>query len=148
MDPTRIKLVPDPTTIDEAEQRLRDEEDEILCLLHRELESVDRRVTRSRARAYKIQLHEGPADAESSGRRGARRGKLPIQTPRARANEAVRLIHTTQQDDAETGTGTSEAAHPPVPMMTGPEYDDEGNVITEGYMLDSPGSSSSSDDEF
>ena len=48
MDPTTLKMVDDPTT-EEINTQIRDEQDYILRDLHRELESLDRRVTRSRA---------------------------------------------------------------------------------------------------
>lgn len=45
VDPTGLKMVDDPST-EEVDRQLRDEQEEILRELHRELESIDRRVTR------------------------------------------------------------------------------------------------------
>lgn len=123
------------------EQHVRDEHAEILRLLHQELESIDRRVTRSRARSFTIPLREEAADSESARRRSIREGKQPVGTQRTRANEAVTLIRTQRElgdDDDEPGPT----------LMAEPEYDDEGNVLTDGDLLSSGGSSSSSDEEF
>ncbi|MCO5575508.1 hypothetical protein L7F22_029309 [Adiantum nelumboides] len=56
------------------------------------------------------------------------------------ASPAVRLIHTSEQDDLHEGD-----AEPPAkePRIEEPEYDDEGNVIIEGEMSSSSSSSSS-----
>lgn len=135
----------DPNT--EEDQHIRDEQEEILRMLHRELEEVDRRVTRSRARAYSIPLHARAEAAESARRKSIRKGKLPIRTPRRRANEAVRLIHfEEEQQEEEEDPGAAMQATGPV--MVDPEFDDEGNVMTHGDMLSSASSSSSSDHEF
>lgn len=117
-------------------------------MLHRELEDVDRRVTRSRARAYRIPLRKEPqlTDAETARRESIRKGKLPIRTPRQqRANEAVRLIETEEEVVAgfmppgDAGQSTS---------LAEPEFDEDGNAIGKGNTLSSASSSSSSDDEF
>lgn len=142
-------MVPDSTEDDE-EQRVRDEQADIIRLLHRELESIDRRVTRSRARALAIPLREEAADSESARRRSIRKGKLPIRTQRTRANEAVTLIHTQREpgdDDVAHGSHDTSFTSSHVPVMVEPEYDDEGNVLTDGDLLSSGSSSSSSDEE-
>ena len=87
-------MVADPT-VEVLERPIRDEQQEILRDLHRELESIDRRVTRSRARAFTIPLEPAAEDPAMARRESIRRGKLPVRTGRRRANEAVSLIHST-----------------------------------------------------
>ncbi|KAI5074265.1 hypothetical protein GOP47_0010226 [Adiantum capillus-veneris] len=146
VDPSRITLVVDPT-VEEADQHIRDEQEEIVRMLHRELEDVDRRVTRSRARAYNIPLRLQDTGEGSARRKSIRKGKLPIRTPRQRANEAFRLIHTPEEeeDSDPDPVGADEATYA---MVIEPEFDDEGNVVADGDMLFSASSSSSSEDEF
>lgn len=144
MDPTTLKMVDDPTT-EEINTQIRDEQDDILRDLHRELESLDRRVTRSRARALSIPLRPSTEDPDST----RRRGKLPVRSNRRRANAAVRLIEPQSSEQVQFAAD-DEDEEPPQPAFLGfvePEYDDEGNVLTDGDMLNSDSSSSSSDDE-
>ncbi|MCO5567457.1 hypothetical protein L7F22_021148 [Adiantum nelumboides] len=83
----------------------------------------------------------------SARRQSIRKGKLPIRTPRQRANETVRLIHTeeVEEDSDPDPVGADEATYA---MVIEPEFDDEGNVVADGDMLFSVSSSSSSEDEF
>lgn len=142
VDPTLLKLVdePDPELVD---RQIRDEQEEILRDLHRELESVDRRVTRSRARSLNIPLCQAAApapDPDSVRRESIRRGKLPVRSQQRRANEAVQLIHT-QIPEAHDEDALDL-------VVDEPDFDEEGNGINDGGMLSSEDSSSSSDDEF
>ncbi|MCO5600557.1 hypothetical protein L7F22_054671 [Adiantum nelumboides] len=59
VDATELKMVDDPRP-EEVDRQIRDEQEQILRELHRELESVDRRVTRSRARALSLPLRTTP----------------------------------------------------------------------------------------
>lgn len=145
VDPTKFTLVDDPFAED-VSTRIRDEQEEIIRELHRELETVDRRVTRSRARALSIPLRSPAPDTSTTRRESIRRGKLPVRTSRTRANEAVRLVETQSSQAAEVGEEV------PQEVRTGatadPEYDEEGNVLTDGDMPSSAESSSGSDEEF
>ena len=134
-----MKLVSEGSAEETEQQQLvlRNEQEEIIRMLHRELESVDRRVTRSRARVLSLPLVGQDVDLEVSRRETIRRGKLPVRIPRRRANEAVPLIQPTEDDDPGQQS-----------MMAEPEYDEEGNVLTDGDFLSSGGSSSSSDEDF
>ncbi|MCO5575504.1 hypothetical protein L7F22_029305 [Adiantum nelumboides] len=111
--------------------------------------SVDRRVTRSRARSLSIVIRPAVAEPEQARWEAIRRGKLPVRTRQRRANPAVRLIHTQSDDVAdldfedETGHSDSMSVHGSVE----PEYDDEGNALGGGDVPSSDQSSSSSDDE-
>lgn len=142
-----MKLVPDPTT-EEMEVRIRDEQEEILRELHRELESIDRRVTRSRARSLSIPLRIAPGDPDETRRESIRRGKLPIRTGRRRANEAVRLIPSDTLEPDDAFADVAEEIGPSTTLGVEPEFDDEGHVLRDGGMLYSDDSSSASDDEF
>lgn len=149
VDPTGLKMVDDPST-EEVDRQLRDEQEEILRELHRELESIDRRVTRSRTRAYSIALRPAAEDPETqtTRRESIRRGKLPVRTPRRRANEAVQLLHTedSEPDDA-VAEDVEEPRSRPFSATGEPEFDDLGNALSDGGVHSSDDSSSSSDDE-
>ena len=135
-----LKMVDDPSP-EEVDQQIRDEQEDILRDLHRELESVDRRVTRSRARALSIPLRLAATDPDTQRRESVRRGKLPVRTKRRRANEAIRLIHTEVADEEDA------LEHVPSVILADPEFDDEGNVLDAAGMFSSDDSSSSSSDD-
>ena len=64
-----------------VECHIRNEQEEILRMLHRELEDVDRRVTRSRARAYAILLREQGLEMETARCESIQKGKLLVRIP-------------------------------------------------------------------
>ncbi|KAI5062606.1 hypothetical protein GOP47_0023145 [Adiantum capillus-veneris] len=147
VDATELKMVDDPRP-EEVDRQIRDEQEQILRELHRELESVDRRVTRLRARALSLPLRTVGGDPDTVRRESIRRGKLPIRSIRRRANEAVRLIHAEIADMPEEACG----AEVLVPEWTyaepDPEFDEEGNALDDGGLLSTNDSSSASDTEF
>ena len=134
-------MVDEPTAA-EVDAQIRGEQEDILRGLHRELKSVDRRVTRSRARALSIPLRPAALDPDTARRESIRIRKLPIQ--RKRANVAVRLLHTDVPDPDEEDTAVAATAPPAV---AGPEFDEERNVPHDGGIRSSDDSSSSSSDD-
>ncbi|KAI5079929.1 hypothetical protein GOP47_0005408, partial [Adiantum capillus-veneris] len=147
VDATELKMVDDPRP-EEVDRQIRDEQEQILRELHRELESVDRRVTRLRARALSLPLRTVGGDPDTVRRESIRRGKLPIRSIRRRANEAVRLIHAEIADMPEEPCGAAVL----VPELTyaepDPEFDEEGNVLDDGGLLSTDDSSFASDTDF
>ena len=123
------------STTDQMDQQHRDEQEEIIRLLHRDLESMDRRVTRSRARAYNIPLREQAVDQGTARLESICRGKHPVHSAQKRANEAVPLL-SSEPDDLG------------VPMIAEPEYDDKGNLIGDGDLPSSAEALEASDGEF
>ncbi|KAI5065803.1 hypothetical protein GOP47_0018427 [Adiantum capillus-veneris] len=144
VDATELKMVGDPRP-EAVERQIRDEQEQILRELHRELESVDRRVTRSRARASS--MHGGKRSRNCETREYSQ-GKLPIRSNCRRANEGVRLINAEIADMPEEACG----AEVLVPELTyaepDPEFDEEGDVLDDGGLLSTDDSSSVSDTDF
>lgn len=136
----------DPTA-EEMDWRIRDEQEDILRELHRELENIDRRVTRSRARSLSIPLRIAATNPDQARRESIRRGKLPVRTGRRRANEAVRLIHSDTLEPDDPYAHDVEDIGPSTTVAAELEFDDEGHVVRDGDMLYSDDSSSASDDE-
>ena len=137
-------MVDDPSQLG-VDRQIRDEQEDILRELHKELESVDCRVTQSRSQALNIPLHPTIPDPDTARRESIRRWKLPVRTQQRRASEAVQLIHT-----AEVSEPDEKDAPEDVPSVSTafPEFDDdEGNALDGGGMHSSDGTSSSSSDD-
>ncbi|KAI5081032.1 hypothetical protein GOP47_0004215 [Adiantum capillus-veneris] len=147
VDATELKMVDDPRP-EEVDRHIRDEQEQILRELHRELESVDRRVTRSRARALSHPLRTVGGDPDTVRRESIRRGRLPIRSNRRRANEAVRLIHAEIADMPGEACGAEVVVQELTYAEPNPEFDEEGNVLDDGGLLSTDDSSSASDTDF
>lgn len=112
-----------------------DEQEEIYRMLHRELESIDRRVTRARSRAL------GIPSTQSQRHQPRVRGPRPR---RGRGGRGQRDDDHGLSADESQEAGPSAAAD--IPTFLEPEYDDDGNVLIDGDVLSSASSSGLDDD--
>ncbi|KAH7425014.1 hypothetical protein KP509_11G036900 [Ceratopteris richardii] len=120
------------------EASILDEQDQVYRMLHAELESIDRRVTRARSRATSRPQRDPPEEGPSTSAAPVytRRRKM---RPRRRGQPIV--LEAQLEDIVEDAPEDHEFAEM-VPTVE-PEYDDEGNVIPRDDI-----SLSSSEDSF
>lgn len=134
---------------DEAAARLRSEEEEIFRMLHRELETIDRRVTRARSRVHGIELSGSQAQGDhiviprARSRRGPKRGTRRGRGGRGNVIDHAETSSVAADGEVESSThGTSSSS---CLVIAEPEYDSDGNVLTEGDMPSDSSSSSGFD---
>ncbi|MCO5569381.1 hypothetical protein L7F22_023093 [Adiantum nelumboides] len=117
---------------DEAAARLRSEEEEIFHMLHRELETIDRRVTRARSGVHGIEPSGSQAQGDhiviprARSRRGPKRGTRRGRGGRGNVIDHAETSSVAADGEVESSThGTSSSS---CLVIAEPEYDSDGLV--------------------
>jgi len=149
VDPNSINLTGTSTSSIGQDQNL---EEELYAQLHRELETVDKRVTRANRRVIlqrrvpiALVLGSGVGGQRGRGCRVQRGSTTMTYARRSRASNSKSQAHL-DDDTSEEDKVEEEAVELEVEEvdLVDPEYDTDGNIITEGDYATS--SSSDGDD--
>lgn len=127
----QFKLTGD--TLKSVNKEVDDEEERIYAELYKELEETDRRI--SRTRRGRSTTSEGSKDkgkAKSKGKgKGKSKGKGATRRASVRRGSSSALVAIEPNVDEDDLV-------PPIEALREPEYDDDGNLLSEGdFIFDS-----------
>lgn len=130
---------------------MRDEQEELYRQLHRELESIDRRVTRARTRSLGSSTSLATSTSASHTRTSTSRGRGARPRGRgatARGSERSDHMQRVPEEGLDIPVEAPNIDLPDVDIPVGrePIYDSDGNTLTDGDYSSS--SSSGLDDDY